>query len=110
MSAVQEQFLYVLRATRLGMLTAGPTDEEAAVLEQHVAYLSGLATAGRVLLFGRTQTHDDATRGYVIFQAVDEAAARALVEGDPAVSAGVMSAELHPYKIAGFGDPAAFGL
>lgn len=105
-----EQFLYVLRATRLGMLTEGPTAEEAAVLQRHVAYLSALASEGRVLLFGRTQTHDADTRGIVIFRAPDEAAARALVDADPAVAGGVMLAELYPYKVAGYCDPRAFGL
>jgi hypothetical protein len=40
------QFLYMLKPVRGGMLTDGPTSEEALVLEQHAAYLSGLAEEG----------------------------------------------------------------
>lgn len=36
----------------------------------------------------------------MIFEAETEAEARAIMEGDPAVQAGVMTATLHPYRVA----------
>jgi uncharacterized protein YciI len=97
-------FLYVLKATRVEMLTSGPTDREAVVLGEHVDYLSRLADEDRVLLAGRTQTHDVTTFGIVIFVAATEEKARSVVEGDPAVRAGVMTASLYPYKVAVLGS------
>ena len=40
------------------------------------------------------------TFGIAIFQAPDETAARRFMESDPAVVAGVMTAELHPFAVA----------
>ena len=47
-------FLYVTRATRLGMLTEGPTASEAEAIERYFRYLVGPAERGQVLLAGRT--------------------------------------------------------
>jgi uncharacterized protein YciI len=41
----------------------------------------------------------DKTFGLAIFEAADEAAARRPMESDPAVAAGVMTAELHPFTV-----------
>jgi len=41
----------------------------------------------------------DKTFGIAIFEAADEAAARKFMEEDPAVVAGVMTAELHPFSV-----------
>lgn len=93
-------WLYTLRPARPEMLTEGPTEGETRAVGEHFAYLKGLVEAGSVLLVGRTQDAGPETRGLVIFEAEDEAAARALMEGDPAVSQGVMTATLQPYAIA----------
>ena len=97
------QFVYVLRATRLGMLTEGPTPEERVVVKGHLEYLEGLAQAGVVLLAGRTQTADEKTFGLVVFQAESDDAARRIADSDPAVARGVMRAEVYPYRIAVLG-------
>jgi len=97
------QFVYVLRATRLGMLTEGPTPEERVVVKGHLEYLEGLAQAGVVLLAGRTQTADEKTFGLVVFQSESDDAARRIADGDPAVARGVMRAEVYPYRIAVLG-------
>jgi uncharacterized protein YciI len=67
----------------------------------HVSYLERLAAAGVVLLFGRTQTTDPGTFGIVIFRAASSAEAGQLMADDPAVRAGVMRAELFPFRVAG---------
>lgn len=94
------QFLYKIQPTRLAMLTAGPTNEEARLVSEHFHYLQGLCEAGIVKLSGRTLNTDATTFGIVIFEAADENAARAIVDNDPAVKHGVMRAELYPYRIA----------
>ena len=47
---------------------------------------------------------DEGTFGITIFEAPDEVTARAVMQTDPAVSAGVMSAELYPYAVAAARD------
>jgi len=94
------QYIYIVHATRPEMLTAGPTPEEQEILGQHFMYLKDLAEKGPVLLVGRTQTTDESTFGLCIFEAASEEEARALMNGDPAVARGVMTAQLFPYQIA----------
>ena len=90
------------------MLSEGPTPEEQGTLERHFAYLSEGAAAGKVLLFGRTQTTGPETLGLVIFQAEDVNAAFAFMGADPAVVDGVLEGGLFPYHVAGMGDPSRF--
>src|SRR6266540_2410740 len=47
-----------------------------------------------------TSESGDKTFGIAIFEAKDEAAARQFMESDPAVVAGLMTAELHPFSVA----------
>lgn len=94
------QYLYRIRPTRLEMLTAGPTPEETAAVARHFAYLQDLTERGVVLLAGRTLTTDAESFGICVFRAEDETAARKVMEGDPAVAEGVMSARLFPYRVA----------
>ena len=72
-------------------------DAEATAAQDAVA----LAAEGRALLFGRTQANDETTFGIVVFQAEDDARADATMASDPAVQGGVMTATLHPFRVAG---------
>lgn len=94
------QWLYVLKPTRLEMLTEGATDYESETVSRHFAYLQGLTKQGVMILVGRTQNADENTIGLAIFEAEDESAARKIMESDPAIVGGVMRADLYPYKIA----------
>jgi uncharacterized protein YciI len=94
------QWLYYLQPTRLGMLTEGPTIEEAKTVTNHFAYLEDLTEKGVMILMGRTQNNDASTFGIAIFEAEDLSTARTIMENDPAVQGGVMRAVLYPYKIA----------
>ena len=82
------------------MVADGPTSEEAETVSRHFAYLSDLTEKGVMILVGRTQNSDESTFGIAIFEAEDEIAARTIMENDPAVAGGVMSATLYPYKVA----------
>ena len=95
-----KQFLYHLTPIRLGMVTEGPTSEEAEIVSRHFAYLKDLTERGVMILVGRTQNNDEKTFGIAIFEAEDDSAARRIMESDPAVSGGVMRAELYPYQVA----------
>jgi uncharacterized protein YciI len=65
-----------------------------------VTYLQRLTTEGVAILVGRTLTTDQDSMGIVIFKARSDEEARALMNEDPAVSKGVMSAKLFPFRIA----------
>lgn len=95
------QYLYRIQATRLEMVTRGPTDEEASILSEHVNYLEALTNEGVVLVFGRTQNNDSSTFGIAIFRAESDDAARSIMNNDPAVKKGIMRAEIFAYKVYG---------
>lgn len=94
------QYLYRLMPIRLGILTEGPTEHEAAIVGDHFAYLEQLTSQGRVLMAGRTLTTDENTFGIVVLVADSDSAATELMRADPAVSRGVMTAELFPFHVA----------
>ncbi len=87
-------FLYAIRPTRWEMLTDGGSEAEAEILGRHFAYLQGLAAQGKLFLAGRTLTTDPQSMGIVIINSPDEDEARALMQADPAVAEGVMTAVL----------------
>ncbi len=95
-----KQWLYLLRPARLGMVSEGPTSEEAEIVSRHFARLQELTAEGVIILVGRTQNNDESTLGLCIFEAEDESAARKIMESDPAVAGRVMRAELYPYQVA----------
>ena len=94
------QFIYVLKPTRLEMLTDGSTPEERDTVSRHFEYFKDLTEKGVMILMGRTQNNDESTFGIAVFEVEDESAARQIMENDPAVLGGVMTATLYPYKIA----------
>lgn len=53
-----------------------------------------------MILAGRTLESGDKTFGLMIFEAPDEAAARAFAHSDSAVTGGLMTVALHPYAVA----------
>jgi uncharacterized protein YciI len=93
-------FLYRLRVTRVGMLTEGPTEREAAVVGEHFQRLKKLTEEGVVLVAGRTLNNDERTIGIVVFEAGSEAEASAIMKADPCVAQGVMTADLFPFGVA----------
>jgi uncharacterized protein YciI len=82
------------------MLSAGPTAEEAAVVDEHFSYLKSLMASGVLIHAGRTTNTDTSVFGIVIFNAPDEQTAQHIMMSDPAVIKGVLTAALFPYRIA----------
>lgn len=76
------------------------SDKDQAATSKHFERLKKATASGQVILAGRTTENLDKTFGLVVFEAENEAAARAFMEADPAVVAGVMTATLHPYSVA----------
>ena len=95
-----KQFVYVLRLVPRLHDDQAWTDADKAAVGRHFARLQAATKAGQVILAGRTTEPGDKTFGLVIFEAVDDAAARDFMNSDPSVVEKVMTAELHPYAVA----------
>jgi len=97
----------------LGLLVKGPkwTAEETPALqklqESHLAHIGEMARSGALLAAGPL-TDNGTIRGILIFKASIEEA-KALAEQDPAVRAGRLTVELHPWMTAkgALNEPAA---
>ena len=76
------------------------TNEDKEALDRHLVRFQEATKSGQLILAGRTTEPNDKTFGVAIFRASDEADARAFMEADPTVSAGLMTAELHPFAVA----------
>ena len=105
-AAGAKQYIYVLRPARAELVTTGPTERELPHLRGHVAYMQQLTQDGKLLLAGRSQNNDADTFGIAIFVASSDEEAAAIMNNDPAVKNGVMTAKVYPYEIA-FGRFAA---
>jgi len=95
-----KQFIYVLRLVPRLYDDKNWTKDDTAALDRHFARLKHAVETGELILAGRTRETGDKTFGIAIFQAADETAARQFMESDPAVVAGLMTAELHPFALA----------
>jgi uncharacterized protein len=95
-----KQFIYVLRLVPRLYADSAWTKEDDAVLKRHFTRFQEAAKSGQLILAGRTSEPGDKTFGIAIFEAPDEAAARKFMQEDPAVSGGLMTAELHPFAVA----------
>jgi uncharacterized protein len=95
-----KQFIYVLRLVPRLYADANWTPEDKAALDRHFARFQHAIETGALILAGRTTEPGDKAFGIAIFQATDETAARQFMESDPAVVAGLMTADLHPFAVA----------
>lgn len=96
--AEMKDYVYLLKPARPEMVTAGPNEREKAVLSEHGAYLTRLTQDGTLYLAGRTQEAD--AIGIAIFRASSDQEAKKIMNGDPAVAKGIMTATLHPFRVA----------
>jgi uncharacterized protein YciI len=95
-----KEFIYVLRLVPRLYDGTKWTKEDKEALDRHFIRFQEATKSGQLILAGRTQEPGDKTFGIAIFRASDEEAARAFMKADPTVSAGLMTAELHPFAVA----------
>jgi len=98
--AKPKQFIYVLRLVPRLYDDKNWTKEDEMALSRHFTRFKHAIETGELILAGRTSEPGDKTFGIAIFEAKDEVAARKFMESDPAVVAGLMTAELHPFAVA----------
>lgn len=88
-------FIYVLRSVRPDLIKNTSPKEEA-ILSEHFEYLKRGLQNGLLVLAGPCL---DGTFGIVIFLAHSEDEAGLFMKDDPAVKGGLMTGELHPFRI-----------
>jgi uncharacterized protein YciI len=98
-AAKPKQFIYVLHLVPRLHDDKAWTAEDKAAVDRHSVRSREATKSGQIILAGRTREPGDKTFGIVIFEAGDEAVAQKFMEEDPAVVAGVMTAELHPFAV-----------
>jgi uncharacterized protein YciI len=88
-------YIYLLRPATPGILGQMLPKQEA-IMDQHFARLQQSLHDGRLLLAGPCE---DEAFGIVIFRAHSIDDAQQFINDDPAILSGLMSAELHPFRI-----------
>lgn len=88
-------YVYLVRPPRPTFMQDAREDESAAV-GAHFRYLQEMLADGKLIIAGPCE---DAAFGVVVFRAENDASAAMFVREDPAVAAGVFSAELHPFRL-----------
>ncbi|SDM78256.1 YCII-related domain-containing protein [Paenibacillus sp. yr247] len=91
----QLEFLAIAKPKRENWL-ATMTPEEKMVMGEHLEYVRRMFSEGKVVLSGPCL---DGTYGIIIYKADSPESAQKMYENDPAVKAGIMDTELHPYKV-----------
>jgi uncharacterized protein YciI len=76
------------------------TEQDKAALGRHFNRFKAAIESGQLILAGRTEEPGEKTFGIAIFEAADETAARKFMNEDPAVVGGLITAELHPFRVA----------
>lgn len=96
----KKQFIYVLKLKPEFLDEKNWTKEHEQILDEHFRSLQNLLSEGKLVLAGRTQSLDEHTFGIVILEVNSEDEAVYLMQNDPAVLYGIMTAVIFPYKIA----------
>lgn len=96
----KEQYAIVLKPVPRLLDAANWTEEDNQAVASHFQRLKAFTETGKVILAGRTLNEDASQFGLIIVEVGSEAEAREIMDQDPAVKAGVMTAELFPYRVA----------
>jgi uncharacterized protein len=97
------EYLYQLRLIPRLESDDAWTEADQAILSRHVEHLGRLLEEGTLILAGRTLGDGEERFGIAIFRAPSDEEARRIMESDPAIAEGVMTARLYPYRVA-FGE------
>ncbi len=92
--------VYVMKKYFMAFLKSGTKisdpEEATAVQQAHLNHMSMLAEKNKICIAGPFGD-DTEFRGVVIYNVKDEIEARSYIESDPAVVAGVLAFEIHPW-------------
>ncbi|CAB4698360.1 MAG: hypothetical protein F2667_04180 [Actinobacteria bacterium] len=93
---MSRSWIYLLHPPRPDFAST-MTEQEASVFAEHFAHLQQLLADGVLVLAGPTL--GEVNTGITVFEAVDESAARAIMESDPAIARGVVTGELREIRV-----------
>ena len=88
-------FIYMLRPKSRSLIDE-TTPEEEARLGEHFEHLQKALAEGKLILAGPCV---DGEFGVVVFRAATDDEALEFIQSDPAVRHGLMTAELHPFRV-----------
>jgi len=91
----QREFVYLFKPKRENFMQS-MTQEEMAAMGRHSDYCKCLFGEGKIVQAGVCL---DGAYGIVVFKAESLEAAQLIFDNDPAVRAGVVDGELHPYQV-----------
>lgn len=100
MADEKKQFIYVLKLIPPLLNKDNWTEREEKIVDRHFYRLQKLLEEGKLFLAGKTAGIDEKTFGIVILEVESDEEAKAIMENDPCVAEGIMTAELYPYKVA----------
>lgn len=97
---MKKQFIYVLRLIPSLLNQENWTEREEKIVDKHFKRLQKLLEEDKLVLAGKTAGIDEKTFGIVILEVESGEEAKAIMEDDPCIAEGIMTAELYPYKVA----------
>ena len=89
------QFIYFIRPRRENFAET-MTEEEGNIMGTHFLYLKDLLSKGKLILAGPEAT---GKFGVTIIETETEDEAKDIMNNDPAVSSGMVTPELYPYRV-----------
>lgn len=89
------QFIYFIRPHKENFAET-MTEEEGNIMGVHFEYLKDLLDKGKLILAGPETT---GKFGIAVIEAESEDVARNIMMNDPAVSSGIVSPELYPFRV-----------
>lgn len=98
------EFLYTLILVDRLFIEDNWTQEDEDIVGRHFKHLQKLKADGKLILAGKTSGLDLDTKGLVIFKAENLEEATAIMNSDPAIKEGIMTATLQQYDVALFNE------
>ncbi len=95
-----QQWIYILQLQAQYTKHENWTDDTNRIVGEHLNYLKNLFEQGVVKFVGKTEYDIDHVdnRGISIFEAENEEQANRIMQNDPCVTNGVMTAKVHPFR------------
>jgi uncharacterized protein YciI len=93
-------YIYVLKLAQHLLEGQNLTEKEERIVAMHFDGLKKLLIEKRLILAGKTDGINEDTFGIVIFKANNDNEALEMMNDDPAVKQGIMTAKIYPYSIA----------
>lgn len=93
-------FIYVLKLTPGYFDESSWKEEDYEMVGIHFKRLQNMLSEGKLIMAGRSDVENEKTFGIVVFEADSFEEAVKITNEDPAVKAGIMSAEVFPFSLA----------